>query len=153
MSISVKKGATKEYRPDPGNRYGEYAVSTPSNTKYPLVHTCEKECRSKIIPRTLHYLINNFHVLCVIYFPKADGLTYTELCVKFPKGNPIGILTSAETPSSYCGTERVFTPSVTPKGMYDIGVADTLVAAQVEIYYIAMQGNVYMCIHHFSECS
>ena len=57
-----------------------------------------------------------------------DGLTYIALCVKFPKGIPIGTLIALETASSNLGTERVSTPSVTPKVMYV-----KLVAAQMEI--------------------
>ena len=58
--ISVKKGATKEYVPYPGNRYGVKDISTWSSTKYPLVHTCEEKYRiySNIIPRTLHDHMN-----------------------------------------------------------------------------------------------
>ena len=63
----------------------------------------------------------------------SDGLTYTVLCLKFPEGIPIGTLIALEIPLNNLGTERVSTPSVTPKVMYGIGVTDTLVAAQMEI--------------------
>ena len=130
MLISVKKGATKEYLPYPGNRYGVNEISTWSSTKYPLVHTCDKKYHicSKIIPRILHVHING-----CIFRRYLQGLTYIALCVKFPNGTPIGTLIALETASSNLGTERVSTPSVTPKVMYGIGVTDTLVAAQMEI--------------------
>ena len=68
--------------------------------------------------------------------PQNDGLTYIALCVKFPKGIPIGTLIALETALRTLGTERVSTPSVTPKVMYGIGVTDTLVAAQMKIIAI-----------------
>ena len=122
----MKKGATKEYLPDPGKRYALRDISTWSNTKYPLVHTCDKKCQQ-----------NDTNSSCErLYISKIpsniDGLTYVALCVKFPKGIPIGTLIALETALRTLGTERVSTPSVTPKVMYGIGVTDTLVAAQME---------------------
>ena len=73
-------------------------------------------------------------ITCMKYLPRADGLTYTVVCMKFPKGNPIGTKTAADNALKKLGTERVSTPSVMPKVMYGKGTTGKLVAVQMEIY-------------------
>ena len=74
--------------------------------------------------------------------------------MEFPKGNPVGIKTAAETASSSLGTERVSTPSVMLKVMYGKETTGTLVAAQMEMYG-RNQGKQYAhtCTYHCPECS
>ena len=114
MSILVKNGATTECVLNFGNKYGENGISTWSNIKYPLVHTCDKKCRMYVA----YVFIIKWFYLCKI----NDRLTYIALCEKFPKGNPIGTLIALLTARDNVGTERVFTPSVIPKLMYGMGV-------------------------------
>ena len=81
-----------------------------------------------------------------------DGLTYIALCVKFPKGIPIGTLITLETALRTLGTERVSTPSVTPKVMYGIGVTDTLVAAQMKVTAIIKEKSISYTRDTYTQC-
>ena len=86
-----------------------------------------------------------------MYLSKADGLTYTVVCVELPKGNSTGILIAAETPSSLLGTESVATPLVVPKVMYGTGLTDTLVAAQMEMYIsVIKESNIHIHVCVFT---